>query len=257
MVMRARALLIIVALVLCAGCGTTGGGEPSGSGDGKGSTTTTAPDGTDPTTTDTTEPDDGPIASIDAEDLERVLPEATDLPEGYAEVPVPEDDDVETEYEPTIGCEAMAEWLGRDVEDEKTFAQRSFEGPNGFGVNISVTNAPDELKELFADIGTESKECQRIRATSDDGYAADAFMAPGPIDFGDDAFVVDMHVAADGVTFPPTGITLIGVLHGDVTFRVQVVDGIGEGETRVTRDPMLARAIATQMDEDLNLLLGD
>jgi hypothetical protein len=151
----------------------------------------------------------------------------------------------------------MAGWLGRDIEDEKTFAKRSFLGPNGFAVNISISNAPDEMKEIFTDIGEESTECQQIRATSDDGYAATAFMAPGPIDFGDDAFVVDMHVEADGVTFPPTGITLIGVLHGEVTFRVQVVDGRDAAENRVTRDPMLARAIATQMDEDLTILLGD
>jgi hypothetical protein len=254
--MRKRALLIIVAVVLCAGCGTTGGdGTDASTGD-KGSTTTTTA-GSDPSSTDTTEPAGGPIASIDEEDLERVLPEVTDLPEGYTESPPPEDDRAKTIYEPSIGCEAMAGWLGRDIEDEKTFAKRSFLGPNGFAVNISISNAPEEMKEVFTDIGEESTECQQIRATSDDGYAATAFMAPGPIEFGDDAFVVDMHVEADGVTFPPTGITLIGVLHGDVTFRVQVVDGRDEADNRVTRDPMLARAIATQMDDDLTLLLGD
>ena len=253
--MRTRALLIIVALVLSAGCGTTGD-DPKASTDDKGSTTTTSTD--DPSGTDTTEPDSGPIASIDEEDLERVLPEASDLPEGYSETPVPEDDQAKTEYEPTIGCEAMAEWLGRDIEDEKVFTQRSFLGPNGFAVNISVTNAPDELRELFTDIGEQSTGCERIRATSDDGYAADAFMAPGPLEeYGDDAFYIDMHVVADGVEFPPTGITLIGVLHGDVTYRIQIVDGRDEADNRVTRDPALARQIATLMDDNLDVLLGD
>jgi hypothetical protein len=254
--MRMRALLIIVAVVLVAGCGTTGGDDGKTSSDGKGSTTTTAAE-TDPSTTDSTEPDGGPIASIDEEDLERALPEATDLPEGWADVPVPEDDNVETKYEPSIGCEAMAEWLGRDIEDEKTFAQRSFEGPNGYGLNLTISSAPDELKELFTDIGVESTECEQIRATSDDGYAATASMAPGPFDLGDDSFYNEMHVVADGQTWAPTGITLIGVLHGDVTFRVQLVDGIDDAGTRFTRDPMLAQDVARQIEENLDLLLGD
>jgi hypothetical protein len=173
-------------------------------------------------------------------------------------VPVPEEDTAQTEYTPSIGCEAMAKWIGRDVEDEKTFVKRSFEGPNGFGLNLSVSNAPDELKELFIDLGVQSTECERIRATSDDGYAADAFMAPGPLDeFGDDAFYIDMHVVADGQDFPPTGITLIGVLHGDVTFRVQLVDGLDEAANRFTRDPILAREVAKQIDANLDILLGD
>lgn len=248
---------MITGLVLLAACGTTG--DDAATGDTGSTTTTEAPATTEDEASgpEPTDPDGGPIASIDAEDLERVLPEAADLPDGYTEAPVPEEDEAETEYEPTIGCEAMAEMLGRDVEEEKTFAQRSFLGPNGFAVNISITNAPDDIKELFTDIGEQSTECERIRATSDDGYAADAFMAPGPIDFGDDAYYIDMHVVADGVEFPPTGITLIGVLHGDVTFRVQLVDGRDAADNRVTRDPNVAREIAAQMDEDLNLLLGD
>jgi hypothetical protein len=257
--MRTRALLIIVALVLCAGCGPTGGGGADGSTDDKGSTTTTRPSsvGTDPPSTDATDAGSDPIAAITEKDLERVLPAVDDLPEGWIEAPVPDDDRAATVYTPSDGCTAMAKWLGRDVQDEKTYVQRSFTGPNGYALNIKISNAPHELKELFTDIGNQSTACKKIRATSDDGYGADAFMAPGPFLLGDDSFYIDMHVVADGQDFAPTGITLIGVLHGDVTFRIQLVDGLDQAGTRFTRDPKLAQEIAKQMDEDLDLLLGD
>jgi hypothetical protein len=253
--MRPRALLIIAALALFAGCGTTGGDTVAKDEDT--TTSTTEAEKKDPPTTegsDDTEPDD---PSTGDDEFEQVLPVVDDLPAGFEETEVPERETDPTTYEPSPGCEAMAEWFGRRGDEDEILAQRSFETGEGSQFNVKIRAATDDLRALLDGMGKELELCKLVRVTSVD-YAANANMAPGPLDLGDAGFVVDMHVVPDDMEgFPPTGITNIAVLHGDVIFSIQMTDGLTDLGERITRDPMVARDIATQMAEKLDELPGD
>jgi hypothetical protein len=250
--MRLRALLAIVVLVLVgAGCGTTGEAATDDT-----PSTTTADD---PPSSEETEPDRGPIASIEDEDLGRVLPKLDDLPAGWKETEVPEPSDGKTTYEPGTGCEALAAVLGRNRDDEAeaNVSERSFVNDQNVQINAWVAPASDEFKALFEDIGERVKDCERLRATGD-GSTINAHIAAGPISLGDDGYVLDMTgEIEEGSGLAPTGLTLVSVIHGDAAFSVQVVDGYDDADNRVTRDPMIARDLATEMEEKLGVLLGD
>jgi hypothetical protein len=92
--------------------------------------------------------------------------------------------------------------------------------------------------------------------TTADGDTADVAIDAGPVELGDEGFVAQMTL-----TFPdqPTkvGLTLVSVLHGDVNFSVQVVDGVDDAGTLYPRDPAQALALATAIDQRLTLMIGE
>jgi hypothetical protein len=255
--MHLRALLLVAALALAAGCGTTG--EPDGSFAGeKGTSTSAAPSTSGSPTSEEAAPEDEPaedqvVGTISVADLERALPVRTDLPEGFTETE-PAEQPENADYEPSIGCEPLADFL--DVmpnEDRVIF--HVFVNPQQVLVTTSITVPDDERRSAFAGIGPQMEGCDQMRTTAD-GDSADVAIDGGPVELGDDGFVAQMTLTFPGQT-TKVGLTLVSVLHGDVSFSVQVVDGLDEAGTLTARDPGQALALATSIDQKLTLMLGE
>jgi hypothetical protein len=253
--MHARALLLIAALALLAGCGTTG--DPNGLAAGKDTSSTTSSTSAAPTSEG--EPPDGEstekevVDTIDLADLERVLPELSEMPEGFTETE-PAERAENTSYEPSIGCEPLADFF-EATPDEDGVVFHAFVNPQQVLVTTSVTAPDDGRRSSYAGIGPAMEDCDQMRTTAD-GDTADVAIDAGPIELGDEGFEAQMTLTFPGQT-TKVGLTLVSVLHGNVSFSVQVVDGVDDAGTLNPRDPGQALALATSIEEKLTLLLAD
>jgi hypothetical protein len=243
--MHLRALLLIAALALAAGCGTTRDLDNGSAG--KDAASSTSPSGSP-----TAEGEDQVVATITRADLERALPVKTELPEGFTETE-PAERAENIDYEPSIGCEAFATFLEHGPDDDRVIFH-AFVNPQDVLVTTSVAVA-DDADRSYADIGSQMEGCDQMRTTAD-GDSADVAIGGGPVELGDEGLVAQMIL-----TFPEqttkVGLTLVSVLHGDISFSVQVVDGLDEDGTLTARDPEQALALATAIDQRLTLMLGE
>jgi hypothetical protein len=251
--MHVRVLLIIAALTLVAGCGTTG--EPDGGSAATATTTTTS--APVPSTIEDEPPDepteDQLIDTISLADLERALPVLTELPEGFTETEAAERAE-NTDYEPSIGCEPLADFF-EQTPDEDRVIFHTFVNPQQVQVTTSITVPDDGRRSSYDGIGDQMVGCDQMR-TSADGDTADVAVDGGPVELGDEGFMAQMTL-----TFPEqttkVGLSLVSVLHGDVSFSVQVVDGLDEAGTLSPRDPGQALALATSINQKVTLMLGE
>jgi len=253
--MHVRALLLIAALTLVAGCGTTG--EPGVGPAAKDTSTTTTPSTSGPSTTEgeaADEPtEDQVVATISLADLERALPVLTELPAGFTETE-PAERAENTDYEPSIGCEPLAEFFEQSPDEDRVLFH-TFVNPQQVLVTTSITVPDEGRRSSYADIGEQMVDCDQMRTTAD-GDSADVAVDGGPVELGDEGFVAQMTL-----TFPDqttkVGLTLVSVLHGDAAFSVQVVDGVDEAGTLSPRDPGQALALATSINQKVTLMLGE
>jgi len=236
------------------GCGTTG--DPDGGSAGKDRSTTTTP--TSGPSSTAGEANDEPtekqvVATIDLADLERALPVLTEMPAGFTETE-PAARSENTDYEPSIGCEPLATFF-EETPDEDQVTFHAFVNPQQVLVTTSVTAPDDGRAGAYDGIGPKMEDCDQLRTTAD-GDTADVAVDGGPVELGDEGFVAQMTL-----TFPEqtttVGLTLVSVLHGNVSYSVQVVDGVDDAGTLTGRDPGQALALATAIDKRLTLLLGE
>jgi hypothetical protein len=253
--MHARVLLLIASLTLAAGCGTTGG--PDGGRAGQDTSTTTTPTTAETPTSGGTASDepteDQVVATISLADLERALPVLTEMPEGFTETEAAERAE-NTNYEPSIGCEALAAFFEQTPNEDRVIFH-TFVNPQQVLVTTSIAVPDDGRRGTYADIGDQMVGCDQMRTTAD-GDTADVAIDGGPVDIGDEGFVAQMTL-----TFPSqttkVGLTLVSVLHGDVAFSVQVVDGLDDAGTLSPRDPAQALALAASINQKVTLMLGE
>lgn len=156
---------------------------------------TTTEAGGDSTEPDETEPGDTePAADVTVEDLEGILPSATDIGPDYSEEPEEDETEDEDEENPLAeACPAVAELA--DTGDDSQKVTRSFATEDERSVEVELHAAPPVTDEAGFD--------ERIDALND----------CGSVSFSQDGFDYEVTVAAErSDTFGDLGARLDGTI---------------------------------------------
>lgn len=265
---RVAALLGAAVLVLAA-CST--GGDEAADPDG---TTTTEAAGASTTeagdTTSTTgaepEPDDGPTddGRPTDDELEALLPSASDIGDGYREVPSDDDDDdAPDEFDQALedACPGAAEMMGDDDGDPADKVERTFEADDGRTVAVGFDRTPrnldedslEEVIELVAGCGTINAEVDGFDMAIDLSVERDDA-------YGDRGAVMTAALTMDHPQLPaPIDMTMRArvFLVGPISVMVEVMDGVDDAtfET-IPGDTALLDTLPGDLEAGLADLLG-
>ena len=254
--------LVAVAALLATGCGAKGASE--------GSSVTTAPSGEPAATTvvagettvpdsTTTEPDDGMVTS---DDLEAILPSASDIGPGYSEVRNDRSD--ANEPDPigdalTAQCPEVEELNGDDEDDDDEVSAK-FEDDEGRSIEVKLSptakeRSPDELATFIEAVNG----CDDITA-SDAKFDYSITLAAGEEpSLGDQAIRLALSITISGGDLPgPLALNTYGYIFRIGTVGGQITGSDGtDGTTRIKFDSDDLDPLVLDMEARVDDLLGN
>lgn len=255
-----RSLLTLVAAgtLLFAGCSASGGDSEADppTTRAEGSTTTTSGGDETTTTAGGGDPGDGPTS----EELEAILPAASDIGTGWTEDDSDDDDgDEDTSFEDQ--CPEVAD-LGLDEDDDSDEVDQSFTDTDERQLEVtlkpSAETVDDEELAAFVDA---INGCGTITDTDDEGITTSfdlEAMTDG--DYGEQGIRLQADVTISGEGLPKElTLTLYGLLWREGTVGVQVVafDGIDDNTFEaVPFDTDVLVGVADDLDAQVQDLVG-
>ncbi|GAB2654456.1 hypothetical protein ABI214_24780 [Prescottella soli] len=152
-------------------------------------------------------PSAGPIP--DAATLQAALPDATDLPAGYARLPaIPDlgqsDSDPGTDRSTTnpTRCANVADTVARQVPGAAASAEENFTGPGFTSIDVDAAGyAGTGAADAFAAVQDTLRECTTFTGTDADGTSVQYRIEPRPQPaVGDASTAIRLTTTSDGFT---------------------------------------------------------
>jgi len=254
---RRIAAILAAGAMLVAGCSTSGGGSEGGD-----KTTTTGGDeptttsGGDETTTSTGGgPDDGPTT----EDLEAILPAATDIGAGWTEDNTPDDDEENTSFEEQ--CPEVADvGLGDDDDSDKVTQKFMDTEERQLEVSLSPTAEALDQDQLEAFVDAIN-QCGTITDTNDQGVTSSFDLeAQADRDYGEQGIRLQADVTIKSDVLPrELTLTLYSLSWREGTVGVQITafDGIDDATFEaVPFETDVLTGLADDVDAQVENLVG-
>ena len=255
--------LAAIGALLVAGC-SAGGDDPA-----SGTTTSSASGGDETTATGADQDDDGTTTTggsgrdVTTEDLEALLPDASDVGPAYSVAPEEDDDgdsDAEMEEAMEKACPEAAEFMRDDDDDDGDAAIRSFETSNGQGIEVKLdpTPNPNYAEGIMGDLIRAVDACDTVEVEID-GFSVSIEISATPDDtYGDRGVRMQMlAVMSHPALLAPLELDFssLSYLVGSVAVSIEASGGIA-GQTAeeirvVPGDHDLVDALAAALEPEV------